>query len=244
MRIRVLVNGAKGKMGQETVKAIAQTDDLELVAETGKNDDLQRAIQHSGAQVAVDFTTASVAFENASRIIAANAHPVIGTSGLLVEQVEELALICQKKQLGGIIAPNFALGAVLMMQYARDCARYFPDVEIIEMHHTGKADAPSGTALRTAEVISETQAAKTLPQASRIEKFPGVRGGVYQNIPIHAVRLPGMLAHQMVIFGGLGQTLSIRHDAFSREAYMPGVCLACRKVVKLKELVFGLERVL
>lgn len=244
MTIKVLVNGAQGNMGKAVVNAIQNTNDLILVAQTDKEDHLVETIQSSGAQVVVDFTTAESAFVNANAIITAGARPVIGTSGLLAEQVETLTEICRKKQLGGLVAPNFALGAVLMMQYARDCAQYFPDVEIIEMHHTRKADAPSGTALRTAEMISETQGKKELSQTLQVEKFSGARGASYHDIPIHSVRLPGLLAHQIVIFGGLGQSLSIRHDTMSREAFMPGVCLACRKVMQLKELVFGLEKIL
>ncbi len=243
MAIRVAVNGAQGKMGQEVIKAINATEDLVLVAEADKQDDLSQLIANSAAQVVVDFTTASAAYINARTIIAANAHPVIGTSGLVMEQVEELALLCHEKKLGGIIAPNFALGAVLMMQYAQNCARYFPDVEIIEMHHANKADAPSGTAIRTAEMLAEVQAGPSVNPSAQ-EKFAGVRGGRYLNIPIHSIRLPGLVAHQTIMFGGLGQSLTIRHDTYNREAFMPGVCLACRKVIELETLVFGLEHIL
>jgi len=246
MTIKILVNGARGKMGQETVKAVQQTEGLELVGETGRSDDLTAMIKTTQADVVVDFTTAAAAFTNTCTIIAAGARPVIGSSGLVAEQMAELAQRCKEKKLGGIIAPNFSLGGVLMMRYASDCARYFPDVEIIEQHHANKADAPSGTALRTAELIA---AAKELAEVSAVpdishEKFPGVRGGRYQNIPIHSVRLPGLLAHQEVIFGGVGETLTIRHDSFNRISFMPGVCLACHKVMELDHLVVGLEHII
>lgn len=243
MSIKIIVNGANGKMGQEAVKAITNSSDLVLVAQTGRRDNLAKVVSQTQAQVVVDFTTADAAFENTCYIIEANARPVIGTSGLTAEQIADLALRCQQQRLGGIIAPNFALGAVLMMRYARDCAQYFPDVEIIEMHHAQKADAPSGTAIRTAEMISEQRASGAAITAS-IERFKGVLGGRYQDIPIHSIRLPGLIAHESIIFGGLGQSLTLQHDTYNREAFMPGVCLACRKVMELDRLVYGLENVL
>lgn len=241
--IRVLVNGARGKMGQEAVKAIQGTPGLMIAGESGKADDLKEMIATTSSQVVVDLTTASVAFNNASQIIEADAHPVIGTSGLRKEQVAELIKRCAKKNLGGLIIPNFSIGAVLVMRYARDCARYFPSVEIIELHHNKKADAPSGTALRTAELIAQVKT-KAPVETSQEELSPGARGADHHGIPIHSIRLPGLLAHQAVMFGGVGETLTIRHDVSSREAYMPGLCLACRKVVTLDGLMYGLEHVL
>lgn len=240
---RVLVNGAAGNMGREAVKAIQQAEGLVLVGEATRHDDLTQAIAKTKAQVVVDLTTATAAFANASTIIAAGVHPVIGTTGLLESQVEELIKLCAKKNLGGLVAPNFSIGAVLAMQYARDCARYFSSVEIIELHHNKKVDAPSGTAIRTAELIHQVKA-KAPVNAAEKEILPGARGANYQDIPIHSVRLPGLLAHQMVMFGGMGETLTIKHDVLNREAYMPGICLACRKVVELNVLVYGLEHIL
>lgn len=241
--IRVLVNGAFGKMGRETVKAISHAEGLILVGQTGKRDDLKNAIEETRARVVVDFTTAAVAFTNASIIIAAGANPVIGTSGLLADQVQQLQKLCARRKLGGLIVPNFSIGAILAMQYARDSARYFSDVEIIELHHNKKADAPSATAISTAELIAQVKT-KTSVDVAEQEILPGARGANYKDIPIHSVRLPGLLAHQMVMFGGAGETLTIKHDILNREAYMPGICLACRRVVTLDGLLYGLQHVL
>lgn len=241
--IRVLVNGAAGKMGQEAVKAIHDASELVLVGGTGRGDDLTAAILQTQAQVVLDLTTAAVAFENACSIIDAGAHPVIGTSGLFETQVQALAERCAAKKLGGLVIPNFSIGMTLAMQYARDAARYFPSVEIIELHHNQKADAPSGTAVRTAELIAQIKAKAPVNLAEK-ETLPGARGAHYQDIPIHAVRLPGLLARQLVMFGGAGEVLSIQHDMTDRAAYMPGVCLACRKVVELDSLICGLEYIL
>ena len=155
--IPVLVNGAQGRMGQEAVKAITAESGLELVAQTDLGDDLPAMLRNSGAQVAVDFTTATVAYNNARTLIECGVRPVIGTSGLLPEQVAELQALCQAKQIGGVIAPNFAIGAVLMMKYAADAVKYFPHVEVIELHHDRKADAPSGTAVKTASLLAEAR---------------------------------------------------------------------------------------
>lgn len=243
IQTRILVNGAYGRMGQEAVKAITDTQDLAVVAQTGSKDDLAATIKASQAQVVVDFTNAAVAFSNSKIIIEAGAHPVIGTSGLLMEQVVQLQTMCAAKHLGGIIAPNFSLGAVLMMRFAAEAARYFSQVEIIEMHHPAKLDAPSGTALKTAEMIAK---ARTQPVEPRQEEelLPGARGAVVKGVPIHAIRLAGVLAEQEVCFGSLGETLSIRHRTLNRETFMAGVILACRKVSQLSELIYGLETLL
>ncbi|MBF0349875.1 MAG: 4-hydroxy-tetrahydrodipicolinate reductase [SAR324 cluster bacterium] len=241
--IRVLVNGAKGKMGQEAVQAIQQDPDLELVGQTDLGDDLSAVIASSRAQVVVDFTTASVAFHNTRKIIESGACPVIGTSGLLPEQVQELQHLAEQKKLGGLIAPNFAIGAVLMMKFAKEASRYFPEAEIIELHHNRKADAPSGTAVKTAAMIAENRS--RMPQKlEEKELLAGARGANAQGVPIHSVRLPGLVAHQEVIFGGNNEILTIRHDSLHRSSFMQGVCLACKKVQVLKELVYGLEHLL
>lgn len=243
MSIRILVNGAHGKMGQEVCRAIKEAPGLMLVAGTDREDDLSEAIHVHQAQVVVDFTLPNTVYENAVQIIDAGAHPVIGTSGLSIEQVQQLQQRCAEKKRGGLIAPNFAIGVALMNKYAQDCARYFPDVEIIECHHAAKVDAPSGTAVQTAQLISAVRSnAPGNPHEK--ESLAGVRGGRYNGIPIHSVRVPGLLAQQMVLFGGQGQTLTLRHDALSRETYMPGVCLACHKVMELDHLVYGLEQIL
>ena len=244
MTIRVLVNGAGGKMGQAAVKAIELDPALTLVAQTGRKNNLAAEIKQAQAQVVVDFTVAEVALENTTTIIEAGAHPVIGTSGLVAAQVKKIQQRCAQLKRGGIIAPNFSLGAVLMMKHAQEIVRYFPFVEIIEMHHAGKLDSPSGTAVRTAEMMSEARASvPELPQNVH-ETIPGARGANYQKIPIHSVRLPGLIAHQQIIFGGTGETLTIRHDSIDRLCFMPGVVLACKKVMGLDELVYGLENIL
>ena len=242
--IRVLVNGAKGRMGQEVVKAVTAAADLEIVDQTDLGDDLIARIKASQAQAVVDFTTAAVAFENTRKILEAGAHPVVGTSGLLAEQVAELQQMAKDKDIGGLIAPNFAIGAVLLMKYAQDAAKYLPDVEVIELHHNRKADAPSGTAVKTAQLIAEAR--QEIPKALVEEKelFEGARGSEVHGVRVHSLRLPGLVAHQEVIFGGTGETLTIRHDSIHRESFMPGVCLACRKVIGTQELFYGLEHLL
>ena len=242
--IRVLVNGAKGRMGQEVVKAVTVASDLELVDQTDLGDDLIARIKASQAQAVVDFTTAAVAFENTLKILEAGVHPVIGTSGLLAEQVAELQQLAEDKGIGGLIAPNFAIGAVLLMKYAQDAAKYLPDVEVIELHHNRKADAPSGTAVKTSQLIAEAR--QEIPKALVQEKelFEGARGSEVHGVRVHSLRLPGLVAHQEVIFGGTGETLTIRHDSIHRESFMPGVCLACRKVIGTQQLFYGLEHLL
>lgn len=243
MTIRVLVNGANGKMGQETVKAISQESSLELVGQTGHNDDLAAQMSKTQPQVVIDFTVASVAYENTMTIINAGVHPVIGTTGFLPTQIQKLQRHCEEIKLGGIIAPNFSIGAVLLTRYAQDAVKYFPDVEIIELHHDGKEDSPSGTAIKTAEMLAQARN-MTPPQKKLRETIPGARGANHNGIPIHAIRLPGLVAVEEVIFGGKGETLSIRHHSIHRESFMPGVILACKKVVSMRTLVYGLENIL
>lgn len=241
--IRVLVNGASGRMGKTTVMAIRQDSVLELAGETHSTDDLKKAIKANRATVVVDFTNASVVFENSKKIIESGAHPVIGTSGLLPEQIKALQQMCDEKQQGGIIAPNFCIAALLMMRFSAKAAHYFPDVEIIETHHEKKLDAPSSTAIKTAEMIA--CARKKNPQSKKThETIPGSRGACKDQVPIHALRLPGFLAKQDVIFGHLGGNLTLSHETIDRNAFMPGVILACKKVISLKKLIYGLETLL
>lgn len=243
MAIRIIVNGANGRMGQETVKAIQQEKEFELVAQTNRNDNLSDVIKKTNPRIVIDFTNAAVAFESALAIINAGVHPVIGTSGLTAEQITELQKISADKKLGGIIAPNFSIGAILMMRFAREAAKYLSNVEIIELHHDGKLDSPSGTAMKTADMIAEVRQKKSENKNTH-ETIPGARGASHHGIPIHSVRLPGFIAGQQVIFGNQGETLTISENTISREAYMPGVRLACKKVLQLDNLVYGLEHVL
>jgi 4-hydroxy-tetrahydrodipicolinate reductase len=245
MAINIIVNGHKGKMGQEAVRAIEAAPDLHLVGTADAGDDIVALIKAKKAQVVLDFTRADAVYNNSKLIISAGAHPVIGTTGLTVEHIQELKIACNAKKLGGLIIPNFSIGAVLMMKYAQDAARYFSDVEIIELHHNQKQDSPSGTAMRTAAMIAENRNTKN--KASEIETkeiIPGARGALAYDIPIHSVRLSGLVAHQEVIFGGEGETLILRHDSIHRQSFMPGVCLACKKVVELDNLLEGLESIL
>jgi 4-hydroxy-tetrahydrodipicolinate reductase len=218
-KIKVIVNGAKGKMGQEAAKAIRKEADLDLVGQTDLGDDLAKTIKETKAEVVVDFTHPKSVLENIRTILGAGAQGVIGTTGINEENLKEIKGLCEKNKVSCLVAPNFAVGAVLMMRFAKEAVKYLPNAEIIEMHSETKADKPSGTALKTAQLMGK-------------------------EIPIHSVRLPGLVAHQEVIFGGLGQTLTIRHDSISRESFMPGVIMAIRKIGSLRGLVYGLENLI
>ena len=241
--IRVLVNGSKGRMGQEVVKAVRACPELELVGETDIDDDLGASISRLSPAVVVDFTTASAGLRNTEIILQSGARPVIGTSGFKEAEVKKLQALAAQKRLGGLIAPNFAIGAVLMMKFAQEAAKHLPDVEIIELHHDGKADSPSGTAVRTAELISQVRESSRTSR-DEITTLPGARGAEFKQIHIHSVRLPGFVARQQVIFGGKGQTLTLTHDSNHRESFMPGVCHACKQVIERTELYYGLEHLL
>ena len=243
MKIRVIVNGALGRMGLLACNALQNHPAFTLVAELNKKDNLAKAIVDTHAQVVVDLTRADCVFENSLTIIQSGARPVIGTSGLLTSQIEILASACESQKLGGVIAPNFSIAAVLMMSCVAKIAEYFPEVEIIEAHHQQKLDAPSGTALKTAEVIA---AARKSPKNKLPlkELISGSRGGTCHDINIHSLRLPGVIAQQKVIFGNLGETLAITHNTIDRQCFMPGIILACQKVMEISQLIYGLESIL
>lgn len=243
MQQRVLINGAQGKMGQLATKAIQACGDFQLVGELSRHDSLKAAILAKHPHIVLDLTSADCVYENSLTIIQEGVSPVIGTSGLLTEQIDTLNELCSKQQLGGMIIPNFSIAATLMMHFSTLASRFLPEVEIIESHHQQKLDAPSGTALKTAEMIA---AARQHPkhQLPLKELLPGARGGNYHDVPIHSIRLPGILARQQVIFGQLGETLTITHDSIDRQSFMPGVILACQKVRTLKKLYYGLEHLL
>lgn len=246
--ISVLVNGANGRMGSEVVKAVQAAAGYELAGETDLGDDLAAAIENSSPQVVVDFTVPSSAVENTNIILDSGACPVVGTTGFSSEEIKSLQEKAAGLGRGGLIAPNFAIGAVLLMKFAQQAARYLPDVEVIELHHDQKVDAPSGTALKTIELIREglESGGSTAPaeRPEETETVTGARGGRYLGIPVHSVRLPGYVAHEEVLFGGTGQVLSIRHDSISRTSFMPGVLLAVSKVVELDRLYYGLDQVM
>lgn len=243
MTARVIVNGALGKMGSLACETIRQHSDFELVGALTRKDDLRRAIVEKQAAIVVDLTRADSVFENSLAIIESGAHPVIGTSGLLDNQIAALTELCHARKLGGIIAPNFSISAVLMMRFAAEAARYLADVEIIEAHHPQKYDAPSGTALKTAEMIAKAREAGVEPPATH-ELLAGARGCQHQDVRIHSLRLPGVIARQQVVFGSLGETLSITHDSIDRACFMPGIVHCCQKVQQLDGLYYGLEHIL
>lgn len=243
MQSKVIVNGAYGKMGSLACETINHHPGFELVASLGRGDNLQQAIVDTKAQIVIDLTRADVVYENSLTIIKNNAHPVIGTSGLLPEQIKTLQALCEEKKLGGLIAPNFSIGAILMMQFAAIAAHFLSEVEIIEAHHQQKLDAPSGTAMKTAELIAAARRQQK-NQLSLREILKGVRGGDYLDVNIHSIRLPGVLARQDVIFGQEGETLTITHNSINRSSFMPGVILACERVQQLDSLYYGLEHLL
>jgi len=243
MSIRVIVNGAQGKMGLVASEAIRQHPDFELVGQLTRQDDLKEAIALKRADVVLDLTRADVVYANALTIIESGAHPVIGTSGLKPDEIAALQSLCEQKNLGGIIAPNFSISVILMMRFAAQAAAYLPEVEIVETHTPQKYDAPSSTAIKTAEMIAAAR--KQLPPESPFrESIAGVRGGKCQGIPIHALRLPGLVARQSVIFASTGETLTITHDSVDRASFMPGVILCCQKVMGLQTLYYGMENLL
>ena len=195
------------------------------------------------ADIWIDFTTPKAVYDNVKFALEHHISPVVGTTGMSDEQEAELIKISQKEKVGGLIAPNFGMSAVLLMKFAKEAAKYFPDAEIIEMHHADKKDAPSGTALATAKMIAKNRPEhETAPD--EVETLENVRGGDYQGIKIHSVRLPGYIAHEQVLFGGPGEALTIRQDSFDRESFMGGVKVALEKVDQLDELVVGLENIL
>lgn len=264
MSIRVLVAGAAGLMGREVVRAVLDDSGTALVAavdvsSVGEDagalvgratanvaiqNDLGAAIAVAKPEVMVDFTRADVAHRNALTALAAGVSPVIGTTGMSAEQIAGIGRAAEEAGVGVVVAPNFAIGAVLMMLFSAQAARYLPDVEIIEFHRERKLDAPSGTAIKTAEMIAAARVGGGAARPEQEFKIPGVRGGELDGVTIHSVRLPGHVAHQQVIFGGLGQTLTIRHDSLDRSSFMPGVLLAVKAVRSRTGLIYGLEHLL
>jgi 4-hydroxy-tetrahydrodipicolinate reductase len=201
-------------------------------------------IQRVRPRVVVDFTVAEAALANARVALRAGVSPVIGTTGISPQQLQELTDLARETGVGAVVASNFAVGANLMMHFARIASRYMSADEIIELHQAGKVDAPSGTALSTAKMMQEGRSTAFDGQETKKFTLEGVRGGDAGGIRIHSVRLPGIVAHQEVIFGGQGQTLTIRHDSYGRDSFVPGVIMAVKEVVKRSELVFGLDRIM
>ncbi len=272
--IPVIVNGAAGKMGREVIKAVAQASDLTLMGAidttpehqgkdagelAGLSEPLEVPITNqlepmlgyvAGERqmqpgVLVDFTHPDAVYNNIRSAIAYGIRPVVGTTGLSPAQLEELADFAEKASTGCLVIPNFSIGMVLLQEAAVRASQYFDYVEIIELHHNQKADAPSGTAIQTAQLLGELGKTFNTAIVEETEKIAGARGSLAdEGIRIHSIRLPGLIAHQEVIFGAAGQIYTLRHDTSDRACYMPGVLLAIRKVNQLKSLVYGLEKIL
>lgn len=265
MTIKVAIAGARGKMGKEAVHTVMENADMELVAALDYKDigatlaetglfpesfqvpvftDLEALHEQHAPDVLVDLTTPEHVYAHTKQALQLGIRPVVGTTGFSTEELKELTELAKSSGLGCIIAPNFAVGAVLMMKFAEQAAKYLPDVEIIEMHHDQKLDAPSGTAMKTAHMMSETRPVHQQGHVDEKETLQGARGADYEGMRIHSVRLPGLVAHQQVLLGGEGQLLTLRHDSFNRGSFMSGVSLSIREVVERKELIYGLEHII
>jgi 4-hydroxy-tetrahydrodipicolinate reductase len=242
--IKVGVLGARGRMGSEVVKAVTDAADCQLVAALDEGDSLEALIS-SGAQVVVDFTTPDVVMANLEFLVKNNINAVVGTTGFSDYRLAQLnTWLAANPKAGVLIAPNFAIGAVLMMEFAEKAAKFFESAEIIELHHPNKVDAPSGTAARTAALVSDARkraGLSAMPDATTTA-LDGARGALVGDVPVHSIRLRGLIAHQEVLFGGLGETLTIRHDSLDRAGFMPGVLLGVRQVSSHPGLTVGLEK--
>jgi 4-hydroxy-tetrahydrodipicolinate reductase len=259
-QLRVVVSGAGGRMGSEVVHAVASAGEEMVLAgmadpifpDTGTPEgfgdystvtmkrDLASVFAAEKVDSVVVFSIPSAAMDDIRTSMKAGAVPVVGTTGITPENLEEIKRLSAECGVGAIIAPNFAIGAILMMKVAGEVAKYMPAVEIIELHHDRKLDSPSGTSIKTAQLIAESRT--EIPESAG--ESTDARGGNFHGVHIHSVRLPGLIAHQEVIFGGLGQTLTIRHDSYDRKSFMPGVLLALRKSVGLKDVIYGLENLI
>jgi 4-hydroxy-tetrahydrodipicolinate reductase len=263
--IKVVIAGARGKMGTEAVHTMMKKENVELVAvfdykfdgqtlaqidgfpasyQTPIYTNFEKLVSETNPDVLIDLTNPHAVYEHTKLALTHGVRPVVGTTGFTDEQLEELKTLSKGKGLGTIIAPNFAIGAILMMKFAKEAAKYLPDVEIIEMHHDQKLDAPSGTGLKTAQMIQEVRSSKAQGHPNEKETHEGARGADFDGMRIHSVRLPGLVAHQQVLFGGEGQLLTIRHDSLNRGSFMSGVAFCVDEVMKLEELVYGLENLI
>jgi 4-hydroxy-tetrahydrodipicolinate reductase len=241
--MKVAVLGAKGRMGTEAVAAINAASDLTLSTALDLGDSLEQ-LTKTGTEVVVDFTTPDSVMRNLEFAITNDIHVVVGTTGFDEVRLNKLRdLLNKHPKVGALIAPNFGLGAVLMMQFSKTAAKYFESAEIVEMHHAHKVDAPSGTAIRTAELISTARKENNkvpMPDATK-SSLAGARGAIVGDVPVHSIRAHGYVAHQEVVFSDLGETLTIRHDSISRSGFMPGVLIGVRNVAKYPGLTVGLE---
>lgn len=262
MPTRVVINGALGRMGQEVARAVLADAELRFVGAVESSaaqpylpvpeypdlipfsSSLGSLVEKTCPDVVVDFTRASVAMEAARTALPLKVNMVIGSTGLSEADLDEIRRLCDQHEVGAVVAANFSLGAVLLMHLAAIASRFFANAEIVEMHHDKKLDAPSGTALMTARLMSEARGTPFVYPPTEKEVLAGVRGGEVNGLAIHSIRMPGVMATQEVLFGGKGQTLLLRHDATSRESYMPGVLLAVKEVVKTRGLVVGLDKLM
>lgn len=245
-KLRTAVLGAQGRIGSEAVRAVEAADDMELVAALGRGDKLE-VLTDAGAQVVVELTTPASVMGNLDFCLRHGIHAVVGTTGWNDERLAQLRTWLENSPgTGVLIAPNFSIGAVLTMKFAEQAARYFESAEVVELHHPNKADAPSGTATRTAQLIAAARAkAGSAPQPdATTTALDGARGADVDGVPVHAIRLRGLLAHQEVLLGGEGETLTIRHDSLHHSSFMPGILLGARRVVTTPGLTFGLEHFL
>lgn len=244
--VNVAVLGARGRMGAEAARAVQAADKLDLVAELDVDNRLEELVE-AGAEVVIDFTHPDAVMDNLRFCVEHGIHAVVGTTGFTDERLDQVrGWLADAPRVGVLIAPNFSVGAVLMMRFAEQAARFFPSVEVIELHHPLKADAPSGTAGRTAELISAARRRAGMgdvPDATT-QEVDGARGARVGDVHVHSVRLSGLVAHQEVLFGGQDETLTIRHDSLARTSFMPGVVLAARTVVERPGLTVGLEHYL
>ncbi|WAA13745.1 4-hydroxy-tetrahydrodipicolinate reductase [Fervidibacillus halotolerans] len=264
--IKIVVTGPRGKMGREAIRMITNTKQFQLVGVIDRNNngkglseivsmedqgqdcsvftDVNQCLRETKPDCLLELSVADAAYEHALAAIQFGVRPVIGTTGLSQEQLADIEREANENKIGCIVAPNFAIGAVLMMKFAEMAAKHFPDVEIIEMHHDEKVDAPSGTALKTAEMIQRQRQEKQQGHPKEIEKLSGVRGGDFDGMKIHSIRLPGLVAHQQVLFGSVGETLTIRHDSYNRTSFMTGVKKAVETVMHVDSYIYGLENIL
>lgn len=263
--VKIIIAGPRGRMGREAVNLVMNTEHFELTAVVDHKyeglmlsdiegfqavsnvpiyTDIEKCLQKTEADVLIDLTTPEAGPYHVRTALNYHVRPVVGTTGFTKEELQEFEELCKEKELGCIIAPNFAIGAVLMMKFSQMAAKYFQDVEIIEMHHDRKLDAPSGTAVKTAEMIAVVRESKKQGHPSEQETLQGARGAEYDGMHIHSVRLPGLIAHQQVMFGADGQTITIRHDSYNRSSFMSGVKVAVETVMKQNSFVYGLENIL
>lgn len=263
-QIKIIVAGPRGRMGKEALQLIKNTEYFTLVGAVDRLNegkmisdieglpmldapifnDIEKCIEATQPDVLIDLTTPEIGRYHTEVALNYGVRPVVGTTGFSKDDLDRLTILAEEKGIGVIIAPNFAIGAILMMKFSQMAAKYFQDVEIIELHHDKKLDAPSGTAIKTAELITKVREPKKQGHPDEKETHTGARGADFDGIRMHSVRLPGLVAHQEVMFGGNGQMLSIRHDSFNRESFMSGVKLAVDSIMKLDILVYGLENLM